>query len=94
VARATSGPTLSKEMQFDIDRVRIDKYRSGIITIVPVRTGKLQKIPETLKKTGNIPTKHFVQYKLEKVNFLTYNNTNNNINSMVNNSGESQTFFN
>jgi len=30
-----------------------------------------------LKKSGNFPTKHFVHYKLEKVNFLTYNDSNN-----------------
>jgi len=47
-------------------RVRSDKFRTGIIIIVPVRTASVI----FLKKTGNFPTKHFVRYKLEKVNFL------------------------
>jgi len=34
-----------------------------------------------------------VHYKLEKVNFITYNDNNNNNNSMVNNNCESQTIF-
>jgi len=75
-------------------RVWSDKYRTGIITIVPVRTATVNfEKSRILKKTGNFQTKHFVYYKLEKVNFLTYNENNNN-NSIVNNSCQSQTFFN
>jgi len=43
--------------------------------------------------TGNFPTKHFVHYKLQKVNFLTYIVSNNNNNSMVNKSCEAHLFF-
>jgi len=47
------------------------------------RNGKFRKIPEILKKTGIFPTRHFVHYKLENVNFLTYNDSKNNNNSIV-----------
>jgi len=57
------------------------------------RNGKFRKTLEIFKKTGNFPTKHFVHYKLRKVNFLTYNDNNNN-NSILNNSCEFQTFLN
>jgi len=52
-------------------RVWSDKYRTGIITIVPVRTETVNlERPKILKKTGYFPTKHFVHNKLEKINFL------------------------
>jgi len=34
------------------------------------RSSKNRKIPVILKNTGKFVTKHFVYYKLEKVNFL------------------------
>jgi len=81
-------------MALNVARIRSDKYRTGIIIIVPVRTAtvNLEKYQKFWKRPVIFPTKHFVHYTLKKVIFSTYNDNNNN-NSMVNNSCESQTIF-
>jgi len=75
-------------------RVQSDKYRTGIITIVPVRTAtvNLEKYRKILKRLVICQLSSLCKcYKLEKVNFLTYNDNNNN--SVLNQSCKSQAFF-